>query len=160
MHFQRALAWLLPFLARQVDQQLWSFWHCFSQSWRTARHLRSFLQASAWLLQCCSTHSWGVKTAKTLISIGSIPKQPCFWAHLARLIAAWLPLVGRQKLQHDDEVPHFFWQESRAGIHFESFWQAAHSLGHFCSTHCWGSFTAIAVLLVEFKQLFLIMQLK
>jgi len=72
-------------------------------------------------------------------------KQSFFWAHLATSIAAWLPFVGRHKLQHEDEVPHFFWQASRAGMHFESFWQAAHSLGHFFSTHCWGSAIATAV---------------
>ena len=60
-----------------------------------------------------------------------VVRQLFFWAHLATSMAAWLPLLGRQNSQQDGLVPHFFWQSWRAGMHLGSFWQAAHSLGHF-----------------------------
>jgi hypothetical protein len=59
-------------------------------------------------------------------------RQLFFWAHLATSMAAWLPFDGKQNSQQVSLVPHFFWQSWRAGTHFESFWQFAHSLGHFC----------------------------
>jgi len=148
MHFQRAVAGALPFLARQVDQQVWLSLHSLSQSWRAERHPLSFWQFWAWVEQYCWMHYWGVKTIKAVSCwwcFAGDERQPWAWAHLATLIAGWSPWLVRHRLQQEVLVPHFFWQSWRAGMHLESFWQAAHWLGHFSSMHFWGSATTRAV---------------
>jgi len=108
-HLKRSEAAWLPFLARQVDQQALLFWHSFEQSAKAGKHFPSFSQALSWSGQCSAMHSWGVRRAKELIS-GTYPRQLFFWAHLATSMAAWLPFDGRQRVQQDTLVPHFFWQ--------------------------------------------------
>jgi hypothetical protein len=41
---------------------------------------------------------------------GTEPTHPLALAHLAVSIAAWLPFPGRQKVQQEDLLPHFFSQ--------------------------------------------------
>lgn len=159
MHFQRALAAALPRLEMHVVQQAVLLRHSLSHCWRAIKQFLSFWQFCTWVEQCCWMHYWGVARAKAVEM--TAPKQWFLSAHLAVSIAAWLPFPGRQNVQQLLLVPHFFWQSCKAGMHLESFWQAAHSFGHFSSMHCWGSLSAIAVeISVAFKQLFFRMQLK
>ena len=65
IHFHKLLAGVLPFLAMQLVQQLLSFEHSLSQSWRALRQPASLEQAVASSEQWSLMHSWGVKRATT-----------------------------------------------------------------------------------------------
>ena len=138
MHFHKSEAAASPFPAMQVVKQVWFCLHLISQSWRAGKHLWSARQAFNWLGHFSWIHCWGVAMASSVE--GSIePRQWLASAHLATSMAAWLPFPPKQKVQQFFPVPHFFWQSWRAGMHFGSFWQFAHWLGHFYSIHCCGS---------------------
>ena len=79
--------------------------------------------------------------------------HPLAWAHFITVIAFWFPCWVRQRVQHEALVPHFLSQSWRVATHLESAWQVAHSLGHFYSTHCWGSATFSANLKAEARMM-------
>ena len=140
-HFIRFTASWFPFWAKHVWKQFRSSLHCLSHYWIAGKHFGSSLHACSWSGHFSYMHCFGSAgtTAVEIFPYFSFPKQWFAAAHFATLSAAWSPFWAKHIFQQLSFEPHFFSQSWRVGMHLESFWHAAHSLGHFSSMHCWGS---------------------